>query len=496
MCQVGSIMCSYNKINGVWSCENPITLKDDLKNTSKFKGYVMSDWGATHSTSIMQGLDVEMPSAKFMNPDKITAGLKDKSIDQAAIDDAVYRILYAMFAVGVMDEPLSAWDWNKLKTNSTTEASVASSRRLSAASTVLLKNDQDILPLPTSGSHSYAVLGFASDNAVVHGGGSGKVVPSYVARPLDGVTLAAGADATVTYNDGTDLDAAAALAADSDYAIVFVGTLSHEGKDRDSLSLDDGCRIDKGENQCIGNNDRQNELITRVAAVNPNTIVVASIPGAIVMPWSRHVNISAILVNFLGGQQAGNAIADVLFGLVNPSARLPITLPNTENDLNFSLAQWPGLPDPKKPEYANYTEQLLIGYRYYDAYQIDFTSGYPFGHGLSYTTFNYSQLVISSTDQTITFDLENTGAVAGAEVAQVYLGFPAVAGEPPLQLKGFSKVNLEAGQKKTVTINLTARDLSIWNVIDHDFTVVKGDFQVQVGASSRDLRLNGILSSK
>ena len=175
---------------------------------------------------------------------------------------------------------------------------------------------------------------------------------------------------------------------------------------------------------------------------------------------------------------------------------MPITLPNTENDLNFSTAQWPGLPDPTKPEYANYTEQLLIGYRYYDAYQIDFTSGYPFGHGLSYTTFNYSQLVISSTDQTITFDLENTGAVAGAEVAQVYLGFPAVAGEPPLQLKGFSKVNLEAGQKKTVTINLTARDLSIWNIMDHDFTVVKGDFQVQVGASSRDLRLNGILSSK
>jgi beta-glucosidase len=150
---VGSIMCSYNKINGIWSCENPVTLKHDLKNYSGFKGYVMSDWGATHSTSIAEGLDVEMPQAHFMNADSITAGLKSGSIKQADIDDSVERILYSMFAVGVMDEPLSAWDWKKQSTNSTTEASVASARKLSGLSTVLLKNQHSAsgptLPLPT-----------------------------------------------------------------------------------------------------------------------------------------------------------------------------------------------------------------------------------------------------------------------------------------------------------------------------------------------------------
>lgn len=370
---------------------------------------------------------------------------------------------------------------------------MASSRHLAAASTVLLKNSDKTLPLPAGTTKKFAVLGFGSDNAVVHGGGSGSVVPSYVAKPVDAITDAAGAKASVSYNDGTDIAAAATMAAAADYAIVFVGTLSHEGGDRDSLSLDDGCQTDKNSNQCKGNTKQQNALVEAVAAANSKTIVVVSSPGAILMPWSTHANVSGVLMHFLAGQQVGSAIADVLFGSVNPSARLPITMPNEENEMNFSTDQCPGLPDPKNPLYAIYAEELLVGYRYYEAKQIAFTTGFPFGHGLSYTSFEYSHLQIAGS--TVTFDLKNTGGVAGAEVSQVYLVFPDTAGEPPLQLKGFKKVMLQPGQSTTVSITLTSRDLSIWDGAAHDFAVVKGEFGVKVGASSRDIRLTGPLTS-
>jgi beta-glucosidase len=212
---VGSFMCGYNKINGDWSCENPVTLKHDLKETLGFKGYVMSDWGATHSTSIMRGLDMEMPSANFMNPFYIKPALEAGAITEDAINDSVFRILRPMFSVGVMDEPVSAWDWANLKNNVTNEASLASVRRLSAISTVMLKNNGNMLPLPQG--KKLAVLGFGGTNAVVHGGGSGSVVPSYVATPIDGIKMAAGSNAQVQFDEGTDIKAAAAIAASADY---------------------------------------------------------------------------------------------------------------------------------------------------------------------------------------------------------------------------------------------------------------------------------------
>jgi beta-glucosidase len=493
---VGSVMCSYNKIadhgsggssEGQWSCENPITLAHDLKVKTGFKGYVMSDWGATHSTSLMAGLDVEMPSAQFMGPDAINAGLADGSITKPAVDDSVFRILRAMFDVGVMDEPIEAWDWKKQEKNVTTAASVASVRRLSAAATVLLKNDQQTLPLPQGAK--IAVLGFGDVGTITHGGGSGAVTSSYIATPLTGITAAAGAHAKVTFNDGTDISAAAAAAAAADYAVVFVGTLSHEGGDRASLSLDDGCDPSGGNigKQCQGNHANQNALIAAVAKANKKTVVVAAVPGAVLMPWSGDV--AAILTNFLPGQQAGNAIADVLFGAVNPSAKLPLTFPNAENETALTPAQWPGLPDPNSPVYANYTEGLLVGYRYYDAHNISFSTGFPFGHGLSYTSFAYSNLAVAADGKSVTADIKNTGAVAGAEVAQMYLGFPRSAGEPPKVLRGFEKVALAAGETKTATFPLDAQSTSIWDASAHDWAQVHGDFTVLVGSSSRDIRL-------
>eukprot|EP01051_Picozoa_sp_SAG22_P005736 SAG22_NODE_350_length_11853_cov_3.693211_12_plen_662_part_00 len=479
---VGSVMCSYNKIDtgaqpgGVWSCENPVTL-GDLKEKLGFEGYVMSDWGATHSTSIAAGLDMQMPDAKYMGSEAITAGLAAKNVSTANIDDSVTRTLTAMFAVGVIDkfaEDPMAYDSSKHSANVTTEASAMLARKLSAESTVLLKNDGGILPLKPG--KKLAIIGLAdTDNALTHAGGSGEVTPSFIATPLSSIKAAYSA-ATATYDDGKDSTKAAAAAKAADVAIVFVGTLSSEGSDRKSLSLDDG-----------GPMSTQNALIEAVAAAQPEVVVVLSVPGAILCPWSAKVK--GLLTNFMPGQQAGNAIADVLLGKVNPSGKLPLTFPNKEDETEFAPDQWPGLPDPHNPTYANYTERLLVGYRYYDEKKIDFTTGFPFGHGLSYTTFKYSGL--TATKNSVSVSLQNSGTAAGAEVVQVYLGFPAAAGEPPKQLKGFAKVQLAAGAKQTVTIPLTERETSIWSVEKHGWATVAGKFEVFVGSSSRDIRLTG-----
>jgi len=484
---VGSVMCSYNKVNRIWSCENPEVLIRDLKGALGFQGFVVSDWWAMHSTSLMAGLDMEMPGSYFMSPELIKPGLAAGTIDSEAIDESVGRILWPLFAVGAMDEPLSTWGPSRLRRNVASEASAASARRLSAMSTVLLKNDGDTLPLRPG--LRLALLGLAGAKALVGGGGSGSVVPSYLVTPLEGITAAAGPGAEVVFGEGKNITRARELAAGADFAIVFVGTLSEEAKDRPSLSLDAVCDADRGLS-CT-----QNELVEAVARANPRTIVVASIPGAVLMPWSGRV--PAILVNFMPGQQVGHAIADVLFGSVNPSAKLPLTFPNCENEMQMSPAQWPGLTHPGalgSYAYSFYTEKLLVGYRYYDAHGLNFTVGFPFGHGLSYTTFEYSDLAVEGTQ--VAFTVRNTGLVPGAEVAQLYLGFPASAGEPPLQLKGFRKTRpLAPGYAQRVKLQLRPRDLSIWSAKVRTWTVCQGTFELRVGASSRDLRLAGQLQS-
>ena len=281
---------------------------------------------------------------------------------------------------------------------------------------------------------------------------------------------------------------AAAASKEADIAVVFVGTLSHEGSDRASLSLDDG-----------GPRNDQNALIEAVAAANPNTIVVMAVPGAILMPWADKVK--AIVTNFMPGQQAGSAIADVLTGKVNPSGKLPLTFPNKENEIGFTTDQWPGygksIPAPpnqwpgvQTPGFANYSEKLLVGYRYYDAKNIEFTTGAPFGHGLSYTSFKYSSVAMQG--RNVTFTVENTGSIAGKEVAQVYAGLPMTglgADEPPKRLVAFSKVALAAGAKASVSLELSDYSLSVWDdQVKHAFEVLKGQYKISVGSSSRDIR--------
>jgi beta-glucosidase len=531
---VGSFMCSYNKINSLWSCENPVTLQHELKEVLGFQGWVMSDWGATHSTSMNAGLDQQMPGTDPLNQwmhSKLAAQVADGTVTMARLDETALRILTPLFAVGEFDHPVSAS--GSIDANVTSDAHNAVARQLSAASHVLLKNVGGVLPLGASVKR-IAVIGKAADAAVVSaGGGSGHVNGPYVISPLHGIRVRANRNASagacsleagtdyyqllsksvpassaeqccdlcsasaacsffsfsqskgacwlkdsddgrradasiisgsvggvlVTYV-ASDADGAKAAAAAADVAIVVGATSSSEGFDRTSLGLDDGV----------------DALISAVAAVQPKTIVVMSTVGATLTPWRDEV--AAIVTNFMPGQEGGNALADVLFGDVNPSAKLPLTFPAKENECPvFSQNMWPGVD-----KHSNYSEHMLIGYRCYDQHQV--APAFPFGHGLSYTTFALGDLVVGA--GSVSVSVQNTGAVAGAEVVQLYLGFPAAAGEPPQQLKHFQKVSLAPGAKQTITFTLADRDTSVWDATAHAWSKVAGDFRVSVGVSSRD----------
>lgn len=483
---VGSVMCSYNKIRrdgeerGLerWSCENEETLQGDLKDRMGFKGWVMSDWGATHSLSINAGLDQEMPGQDFMNNENITRALEQGTVTQQKLDDSARRVLTPLFAVGAFDERNAT---GSPDANVTTQAHATLAAQLSAASTVLLKNDRDILPLPhASNKYTVAVIGAEAMGLTVHGGGSGSVVAAHVSKPLSAIRRKLGVkegeecrdDGKVcaNYSDGQDLAAAASAAAAADVAIVFVATSSSEASDRNNLNLGD-----------------QDALIERVAsAAGAKTVVVAVTPGALLTPWAKDV--AALIVPFMPGQGYGDAIASVLFGDVNPSARLPITFPVTENDMKITEAQWPGVDGR-----AEYTEKLLVGYRYYDMHKID--PAFPFGHGLSYTSFEYTNLVIVPGDDsdstpaaTVSVDVENLGKVAGSDVVQLYIRFPPFGDCPPQQLKGIKKVHLDAHEKATAVFSLTDRDLSVWSTDDHKFSKLHGSrYNIMVGKSSRDV---------
>jgi len=333
-----SVMCAYNKINNVYACENPETI-GQLKGDMGFQGWVMSDWTATHSTgaSVRAGMDQEMPLGLWYSEKQLDKALESGDIDIQNIDNSVLRILTSMYEIGLFDnapvgDPMA---------NVTSDAHNKLAREIAATSTVLAKNAGDILPLNKDAlGECVAVFG---DETTVSGGGSGHVNPAYVITPAQGIANAiAGTKTEVIYNAGTDPNEVLALAQKCTYAVVVVATSSSEGSDRENLSLGNG----------------QDELVTTVLAANPRTIVSVRSPGAVLMPWASEV--PAVLLSWLPGQEAGNALADVLFGSVNPSARSPVTMPNKDNEVGFSKAEYPGVGDPPQAEYL---EGLLIGYR-------------------------------------------------------------------------------------------------------------------------------------
>jgi beta-glucosidase len=468
--QVGTVMCAYVKTNGSYSCENPYLLATLLRKQLDFQGWVMSDWDATHSTvaSANAGLDQEMPGAKYYGA-PLNAAIANGQVSTATLDEHVRRILATMFRFGLFDKPQTGtWD-----SYVRTPEHAAFSLKVAEQGTVLLKNAERLLPLAES--ESIAVIGAAGEeNPKASGGGSSGMIAPYVITPVDGIRKRLAGRAQVAYADGSDRAKAAEVAKAAKVAIVFVNTDDSEGRDRPNLELP----------------NHQDELVEAVAAANPNTIVVLNTGGPVLMPWID--KIGGLIEAWYPGQEDGNAIAAILYGDVNPSGKLPLTFPRTADEIpTNTAAQWPGVNGS-----STYSEKLDVGYRWYDAHQV--RPLFPFGFGLSYATFKLSDLRITpvairgvGANQNVQVDLQvkNTGKRDGAEVIQVYVEQPEKNGEPPRQLRAFTKVNLQAGQSQSVRLNLSPRSFSIYDPDLHGWKTPRGKYKILVGTSSRDLPL-------
>lgn len=497
---VGAVMCSYNRVNGDYACENKYLLTDVLKKDWKFKGFVLTDWGGAHSTAKASaaGLDQEQPGWIFYG-DELKKDVESGKVPQAELDDHVHRILRAMFATGVVDNPPQ-------KSVVDVERGFEVAQKLSEQSIVLLKNEGGQLPLDASKVHSIAVIGPHADVGMISGGGSAQVDPPggnailppgkgqtrwlepvwFPTSPLKSIRAKA-AGANVQFDSGADPAAAAALAKNADVAIVFAYQWESEDMDLPTLSLP----------------EHQDELIAQVAAANPHTVVVVESGGPVTMPWAGQV--SAILEAWFAGSKGSDAVANVLFGDVNPSAKLPVTFPRSEADLphptivkppkqsipNFMQSEvWKQIAAGLPPFQVTYDEGVKVGYKWYDAENKAVL--FPFGYGLSYTTYSYSNLrVTAGKNPKVTFTVTNTGDRAGAEVAEVYASLPAAAVEPPKRLVGWSKVQLKPGESKEVTVDVNGKYLSIFDVKQHGWQLVPGEYNFMVGGSSQNLPLKG-----
>ena len=467
-----SVMCSYASLSATYGCENPYLLTDVLRNQWGYQGFVRSDGGANHSTasSANAGLDQEKGSNYWGNGQLATA-VANGQVSTATINQAVGYIFSQMFQLGLFNDPPTG----NLSDTVTTPAHAALSRQVAEQGTVLLKNADQLLPLGSQSS-SIAVIGpDGTTSPMTAGGGSGYVNPPYQVSPLQGIQSAAPKGVTVSSYSGTDPSQAAAAAKAANVAIVFASNYETEGRDLPGITLQ---------------ND-QDAYIQAVAAANPNTIVVLNTGGPVAMPWLSQVK--GVLEAWYPGQEDGTALAAVLFGAANPGGKLPETFPASVSQVPASTqAQWPGVNGQ-----VDYSEGLDVGYRWYDAKNI--TPMFPFGYGLSYTTFGFSGLTVSPGSTTsmgnvqVTATVTNTGSRAGSEVAQMYLGDPSAAVEPPRQLKGFQKVTLGPGQSTQVHFTLTPGDMSYYDSSAASWAVPTGGYQVYVGSSSdmSDLPLHG-----
>jgi len=495
---VGSVMCSYNRVNSVYACENPTLLNGYLKHQFAFPGWVMSDWSATHSTAPAANAgfyqEMNVTSGTYFNSALITA-VQNGQVPMSRIDDMVHRLMRELFAVGAFDNPpVPEPDGAAAIVDTPAEAAIA--QQAAEGGTVLLKNNGNVLPLAGTGK-KIAVIGDPAGPAgaqnAYQGGGSSKVplagVNPNVVTPAQGITTRGEANGdVVTYTSGDSIADATAAASSADVAIVFAADANTEGVDRSTLSLTNGnC---EAFTSCTASPTSPDSIISAVAAANPNTIVVLQTGGPVTMPWLDSVQ--GVVETWYPGQEDGNAVASVLFGDVDPSGKLPITFPKSMTDTPIqSAAQWPGITqynDSVGP-HSIYSEGLLVGYRWYDAKGIQ--PLFPFGYGLSYTSFGYSALSVTATSSgaTVSFTVTNTGKRQGSEVAQVYVGAPAASGEPPKQLKGFQKVSLEPGASTRVTLSLDSRAFQQWSTSTHTWTTTHGTYTLMVGGSSATLPL-------
>ena len=487
---VATVMCSYNMLNGTYACENDALLHGVLESEFGFKGDVVSDYGAAHNpaANLNSGLDTEIsgPQDELLsyNPAEIDAVLGAGLVSQATIDSHVQRILRTWFAFGVFDRPAYVDDDGQIDK----AADDAKAEQVEEQAITLLQNNDHILPL-TAATKKIAVIGPAADSFVT-GGGSGGVTPYSTVLPLAGITTRAGAGTTVTYDDGSDATTAAADAKAADVAVVVVNDVESEGQDKSCIDLNCTSDLENQVTACGQSSTRpcpsatvnQDALIASVAAANPNTIVVTETGGPVLTPWRTQVK--AVVSAWYGGQEIGTALARVLFGDVDPGGRSPDTWPVSaaDEEVAGSTDSYPG----NAAEQETYTEGVLVGYKWFDAHHEDVA--YPFGGGLSYTTFSYSDVVATASG--VTARVTNTGDRTGTAVPQLYVDLPAPSADvvqPPRTLRGYQKISLAPGTSRTVTFPLTARDLQYYDATTASWLTAPGCYVMEVGADDRDL---------
>lgn len=494
----GAVMCSYNRINGVFGCENSYTLGDVLKKDWGFKGFVVSDWGGTHSTiaASAAGLDQEQPMADYFGP-KLKEAVEAGKVPLSEIDDHARRVLYAEFLSGVVDNP-------PRKSVPDVEKGLEVAQHVEEESIVLLKNDHDVLPIDPSRVHSIAMIGGHADVGMLSGGGSAQVDPpggNAIMPPGKGATIwqehiwfptsplkalrAKLPNTKIDFDPGSDPQSAATLAKNSDLAIVFASQWESEDMDLPSLALS-------------GN---QNALIEQVTAANPHTIVVLETGTAVTMPWIDKV--AGVVEAWYAGSSGHKALADVLVGEVNPSGKLPITFPQSDADLPRPTIPSPPAQDRGQAEgnsathpssYAvDYNEGTEVGYKWFEAQHKQ--PLFTFGFGLSYTTFAYSGLRLDSAAMTAGFTVTNTGRRVGTEIAEVYARLPQGTDESSYKrLVGWKRITLQPGESQTVTVPIDSQVLKTFDPANSNWSFATGDYRVFVGGSSENTPLSEIFS--
>nr|WP_297082847.1 glycoside hydrolase family 3 C-terminal domain-containing protein [uncultured Demequina sp.] len=487
-----SIMCSYNQLNGVYTCENEI-LQDVLKDDVGFAGYVMSDFGSVHSTaaSLNAGMDQELNRPRWYSPARLDEALADGEITQARIEEAAKRVILAYIDGGLFDDPLG-----DVVADASTPEHKQTALEIAQEGSVLLAND-GTLPLTSDAGQTIALIGPTASLTETDGvsaatvcalpwrfGGGTTMTCEDMVAPVDAMTdAAAGVGQTVVFDDGSDLDSAAATAAAADVAIVFGYKNNGEFSDPEDLAL-------------AGGGDA---LVEAVAGANESTVVVLTTGTAVEMPWVDDV--SAILEMWYPGEVFGPALASLLYGEVSPSGKLPMTFPVSVDEAPLlTEEQYPGIVDDSGIRQVDYTEGLEVGYRWYEANGVE--PLFEFGHGLTYSEFSYSKLDVKTKTSSrgkkgshgdsvrVSFTLKNTGDVTATEVAQVYLELPASAGEPSKRLAGWERVTLDPGKRTKVTITFDADDLEDLRLLDYydvetgEWVTATGTFTAHVGGSS------------
>ena len=475
--EIAAIMSSYNRVRGVYATEYRYTLTDILRTEWGFDGYVQSDFWSCRSCapSLNAGMDHEMPDAKWLNEANVKAALSDTSLEIETVDRALVRRYTQMFRFGQFERPYQPGEIDA-------QAHGAISRTIGSQIAVLLKNEDRLLPLdPNAGS--IVIIGQSSfvDEACLGGGGSSKVVPLYTVPPLQGmqdVLRELGSSATVkkvtVADDLSNLDEAKTAAKTADAVVLMAGLVATEGADQpDANMLND-----------------QNRMLDELLGINPSTVIVMKDSNPVLMPWIDKA--PAVLEAWNQGTEDGHVVADLLFGVVNPSGKVPTSYPRSEDDTLYAgkPERYPGTDEGAGYPVIRYSEGLEMGYRWFQAQGIEPLFG--FGFGLSYTTFDITDVSVDAPDGAnapviVTGSVTNTGPVAGAEVVQVYLGVP-VDGQPPKRLIGFQKVFAEPGESKPVTITIdpaaTNHPFSVWDHCTQNFVIKPGQYSVYVGNSA------------